>query len=75
MLERTRYTKGEQTALNMNVDKIVRTEKRYNYLDNVQASLSEFGLTLSDVKTYKQVGRSSDGKADTIFKHNFGKGL
>ena len=57
----------------MNIDKIIRREKRYNYLDNVQASLSEFGLTLTDLKTYKRVGRSNGGDADTIFKQNFGK--
>ena len=40
---------------------------------DVQPSLREFGLTLSDLKTYKRGDRSNGGEADTIFKHNFGK--
>ena len=57
----------------MNIDAIIRREQKYNYLDNVQASLEKFGLTLSDLKTYKRVGRSNHGEPDAIFKQNFGK--
>ena len=57
----------------MNIDEIIRGEKKYNYLDTVQASLNEFGLKLEDLKTYKRVGKSRNGVSDTIFKQNFGK--
>ena len=57
----------------MNIQKILRQEQQYNYLDRVQGSLSEFGLTFSDIQTYRRAGRAKDHVPNATFKHNFGK--
>ena len=57
----------------MNIQKIIAKEIKYNYLNRVQDSLSEYGLTLSDLQTYKRVGTSIYGVPDFTYDQRFGK--
>ena len=57
----------------MNIQKIIAKEVKYNYLNRVQDSLSDDGLTLSDLQTYKRVGTSIHGVPDYIYEQHFGK--
>ena len=58
----------------MNVDKILLSKERQsNYLDNVEASLKDKGLTFLDVKHYMRCGSSKHGVPSPVLTKKFGK--
>ena len=62
----------------MNIDKIIAKELRdiyiyiYIYLDSVEKTLNERGMTFTDLKNCLKVGSSKFGKSDSGFKSYFG---
>ena len=59
----------------MNIDKILLSkERQYNYLDNVEASLKDKGLTFLDLKQYIRCGSSKHGVPSPVLTNKFGKG-
>ena len=70
------YIKGEvKTLTKMNIDSIIANELRYSYVNKVENSLKELGLTFNDFKKYVRVGRSNSGiSGDSVYKSYFGNG-
>ena len=56
----------------MNIDKIIAKELQSRYLDRVENTLNERGLTFTDLKSCLKVGSSTHGKADSDVKSYFG---
>ena len=57
----------------MNIDKILSKERQYNYLDRVEAALSDKGLTFLDLKNYIRCGSSIHGVPTKVLADKFGK--
>ena len=57
----------------MNIDKILRRELKYKYLENVENGLNEYGLTFTDLNNYVRCGRiPAHCKPDKVFVDKFG---
>ena len=54
----------------MNIDKILPKERQYNYLDTVEASLKDKGLTFLDLKNYIRCGSSKHGVPSPVLTKN-----
>ena len=54
----------------MNIQKILRREQQYNYLDRAQGSLSKFGLELSDIQEYRRAGGAKARVPSATFVQN-----
>ena len=59
--------------MNNNIDKILRRELKYKYLNNVKNGLAEYNLTFKDLNNYVRCGRTpADCKPDKVFVDRFG---
>ena len=57
----------------MNIDKILRRELKYIYLNKVENGLTEYNLTFRDLNNYVRCGRSHPHcKPDKVFVDKFG---
>ena len=58
----------------MNIDKIIRRELQYKYLNNVENGLKEYNLTFEELNTYVRCGRTKpyESKPDKVFVDKFG---
>lgn len=57
----------------MNIESIIANELRYSYINKVENSLQDLGLTFNDLKNYVRVGNSKPGiGGNSVFKNYFG---
>ena len=56
----------------MNIDKLIANELKYSYVNRIEQSLNQRGLTFTDLKDYLKVGSSNHGRSDAAFKSYFG---
>jgi hypothetical protein len=57
----------------MNIDKILRRELKYKYLNNVENGLNEYNLTFKELNNYVRCGRKqSESKPNKVFVDRFG---
>jgi hypothetical protein len=57
----------------MNIQKILIEERRYDYVDRVQGSLSGLGFPFCDTQEYGKAGSTKEHVPSATFKQNFGK--
>ena len=59
--------------MNNNIDKILRRELKYKYLNNVENGLAEYNLTFKDLNNYVRCGRTQAFcKPNKVFVDRFG---
>ena len=59
--------------MNNNIDKILRRELKYKYLNNVENGLAEYNLSFKELNNYVRCGRTpADWKPDKVFVDRFG---
>ena len=56
----------------MNIDKIIAGELKHSYVNRIEQSLNQIGLTFIALKGYLKVGSSNHGRRDAVFKGYFG---
>ena len=58
----------------MNIDKLIANELKYSYVNRIEQSLNQVGLTFTGLKGCLKVGSSNHGRSDAAFKSYFGNG-
>ena len=56
----------------MYIDRIIADESKSSYVNRVERTLNNRGLTFTDLKNYIRVGSSNHGISDAAFKSYFG---
>ena len=56
----------------MDIDRIIADESKSSYVNRIERSLNNTGLTVTDLKNYMRVGSSNHGITDAAFKSFFG---
>ena len=56
----------------MHIDRLIADESKSSYVNRVERSLNNIGLTFTDFRNYIRVGSSNHGITDAAFKSYFG---